>query len=224
VTAGKTNMLLAIDTSTRQMGVALYDGERVVNEQTWASPFHHTVELAPSVAVALERAGVTVADVQALAVARGPGSFTSLRVGLAFAKGLALARHLPLFGVPTLDFLAAAQPLDRGPLAAVLEAGRTRLAVGWYQAQQNTWVPTGLDLLSPADFLDRIQQPTWVCGELSPEVYTLLRGKKALVQLAPAALSHRRPAFLAELAWARWQTGPADDPNTLAPIYLSHNL
>ena len=58
----------------------------------------------------------------------GPGSFTGLRIGLALAKGMALARHLPVIGVPTLDILAAAQPVREENLVAILLAGRGRLA------------------------------------------------------------------------------------------------
>ena len=62
-------------------------------------------------------------------MALGPGSFTSLRVGLAFVKGLALARHLPIIGIPTLDVVAAAQEVRDLPLAAVLQAGRGRFSL-----------------------------------------------------------------------------------------------
>ena len=84
-------MLLAVDTSTAQTGLALYDESGVVAEQVWTSRQHHTAELAPAVEELLRRGGLTVERLQALGVARGPGSFTSLRVGLAFVKGLALA-------------------------------------------------------------------------------------------------------------------------------------
>ncbi|MFQ5615877.1 MAG: tRNA (adenosine(37)-N6)-threonylcarbamoyltransferase complex dimerization subunit type 1 TsaB [Anaerolineales bacterium] len=136
-------MLLALDTSTRRVGVALYDGIQVIHEMVWASNFYHTVELAPAVALTLQHARVGIDAVQALAVALGPGSFTSLRTGLALAKGIALARCLPIVGVPSLDFLAASQPVNDLPMAAVLEAGRKRLAVGWYEAADGRWQPTG---------------------------------------------------------------------------------
>jgi hypothetical protein len=88
-------MLLAVDTSTAQVGLAVYDGAQVIGEYAWRSSQRHTVELAPALAELLARCGLTMADVRALGVALGPGSFTSLRVGLSLVKGLALARHLP---------------------------------------------------------------------------------------------------------------------------------
>ena len=104
-------MLLAIDTSTAQIGLALYDGATVPGELVWQSRTHHTEQLAPALADLLDRVGIKMDSLKALGVAIGPGSFTSLRVGLAFIKGLALARHLPLVGIPTLDIVAACVPL-----------------------------------------------------------------------------------------------------------------
>ena len=83
-------MLLAIDTSTRQMSLALHDGLSVVAETSWRTGDYHSVELAPQTAVMLRRAGVEPARLAGVAVAIGPGSYTALRIGLALAKGLAL--------------------------------------------------------------------------------------------------------------------------------------
>src|SRR5574338_1026705 len=106
-------MLLAVDTSTAQVGLAIYDGSQVISEYAWRSSQRHTVELAPAVFELLTRCGLKMDDIRALGVALGPGSFTSLRVGLSLVKGLALSKHIPLVGIPTLDILAAAQPLSR---------------------------------------------------------------------------------------------------------------
>lgn len=215
-------MLLALDTSTRRMGVALYDGSQVVHEMTWTSNFHHTVELAPAIDLALSRAGIGTDGLTAIAIARGPGSFTSLRTGLALAKGMALARRLPLIGIPTLNILAAAQPLDDFPLAAVLESGRKRIAVGWYKAAEGRWQATGeLELHTAQSLSDRLTEPAWVCGELNAETRALLKRKRKIALLASPAQSQRRPGFLAELAWERWLAGQTDNPVTLAPLYLS---
>jgi tRNA threonylcarbamoyladenosine biosynthesis protein TsaB len=214
-------MLLAVDTSTAQVGLALYDGTQVVGELLWHSRQHHTVDLAPALSDLLVRTGVKMDAIKALGVALGPGSFTSLRVGLALAKGLALARHLSLAGVPTLDVLAAAQPTQDVPLAAVLQAGRGRLAVVWYKAQGGRWQAEGPAELTTADALaDSIDDPTLVCGELTAEERQRLARKRRNVILASPALCVRRPAILAELAWERWQAGRADSLSSLAPIYL----
>ncbi len=214
-------MLLAIDTSTVHVGLAVYDGTQILAEMTWTSQQHHTVELAPVLAGLLDRSGVSMDMLSALGVAIGPGSFTSLRVGLALVKGLALARHLPLMGIPTLDIVAAAQPVSKHPLAAVLQAGRGRIAIGWYKCTKNSWQAQGPARSGTADELaDEIESPTHVAGELSAEDRQRLARKRVNVLLVSPALCVRRPAVLAELAWARWQAGQIDEPASLAPIYL----
>ena len=213
-------MLLAVDTSTSQIGLALYDGAQVVSEYAWRSSQRHTVELAPAISALMMRCGLTMEDVHAVGVALGPGSFTSLRVGLSLAKGLALSRHIPLIGIPTLDILATAQPASKLPLAILIQAGRGRYALGWYKNSRK-----GLQASDPARvitikaLMDEIKSPASVCGELTSEDRHQLEENEN-VQLASPAQSARRPAVLAELAWARWQAGEVDDEATLAPIYL----
>lgn len=213
-------MLLAVDTSTAQVGLAVYDGSLVLGEYAWRSTQRHTVELAPAVSELLARCGLTMEDVQVLAVALGPGSFTSLRVGLSLVKGLAIARQLPLIGVPTLDILAAAQPVSQLPLAVAIQAGRGRLAVGWYNSSEHGWQAQAPARVFTIETLaEELKGPALVCGEFtSAEREKLVQMPD--VSLASPARSLRRPAVLAELAWARWQAGAVDNEATLAPIYL----
>lgn len=228
-------MLLAIDTSTAQMGVALIDGEQLAVETIWSSRVHHTVELAPAVAELMQRAGATMTDLKAIGIAIGPGSFTALRVGLAMAKGLALARRLAILGVPTLDILAAGQPPSELPLAAVLQAGRGRIAVGWYRMQtsediapvesapdhETQWMPQGNAEIMTVDALAKsIAKPSLVAGELSTDERQRLSRKRVNVVLAPLNRCVRRPSVLAEMAWRRFRMGQSDDLANLAPIYL----
>ena len=213
-------MVLAIDTSTSQIGLALYDGAQVVSEYAWRSSQRHTVELAPAISELLKRCGLTMGDVRAVGVALGPGSFTSLRVGLSLAKGLALSRQIPLIGIPTLDILASAQPASKFPLAVLIQAGRGRYALGWYKSLKNRWQVTDpAKVITIQALLEEIKSPSMVCGEFTSEDRHLLEESQN-VQLASPALSVRRPAVLAELAWERWQAGEVDDEATLAPIYL----
>jgi tRNA threonylcarbamoyladenosine biosynthesis protein TsaB len=236
-------MLLAIDTSTSQIGLALYDGTTIPGELTWQSPAHHTEQLAPALANLLNRVGVTIDSIKAVGVAIGPGSFTSLRVGLAFVKGLVLARHIPLIGIPTLDIVAASIPLaDASPsalleptllhaegdkpgprrkLAAVLQAGRRRLAVGWYRATEAGWQADGAAVSMTAEELEQtIHKPVIICGELTAQDRRCLARRFRNVILASPAQCVRRPGILAEIAWIRWQAGRTDAAASLAPIYL----
>ena len=216
-----TSTILAIDTATRTVGLALYDGIRVLGETVWHSQDFHTVELTPAIGGLLGRSGLNPIDLGALAVSIGPGSFTGLRIGMAVAKGICMARNLPLIGIPTLDALAAAQPVRQLPMAAVLQAGRNRLAVGWYRAEGDSWISTGeIEVLAPKELSNQVKSPTIICGELSAEERRILARKHKNAILSSPALSLRRPTFLAELGWNRWQDGDIDDLHTLSPIYL----
>jgi tRNA threonylcarbamoyladenosine biosynthesis protein TsaB len=213
-------MLLAVDTSTAQVGLALYDGAQVISEYAWRSTQRHTVELAPAIFELLKRCGLTMDDIQVLGVALGPGSFTSLRVGLSLAKGLALSRHLPMIGIPTLDILALAQPVSKLPLIVAIQAGRGRLATGWYKSSKNGWQAKGpARIVTVEGLADEVETPVIICGELTSEERQKL-AEKAEIRLVSPAGSVRRPSVLAELAWVRWQAGDVDNQARLAPIYL----
>lgn len=217
-------MLLALDTATRTMGVALYDGISVLGELLWTTQDYHTVELAPAVVATLAKSKKNASDLTVLAVATGPGSFTGLRIGLALAKGLSLANHIPIVGIPTLNILAAAQPLAEERMACVVQAGRGKLAVGWYQVVDGGWQIVGdVQVLTPLELNRRIQKPTLVCGELTDDTRALLGRKRVNVILTSPAQSVRRPAYLAELGWERWLAGRVDDPALISPTYLQHN-
>ncbi len=217
-------MLLAVDTSTSWIGLALFDGTRVLAEMTFQSKTHHTVELSPAVREILDRCGVKPGSLQALGVALGPGSFTSLRIGLAMVKGMALALRIPVVGVPTMDIIAAAQPVRETQLAAVLHSGRGRLAVLWYDATGDKWQARGEPEVTTAEELVlQFNKPTQVAGELDADERQILSRRRRNAILASPAHSLRRPSFLAEIAWERWQNGQVDEVVSLSPIYLHMN-
>jgi len=215
-------MLLAIDTSTQWMGVALYDGEMVLGEMTWKTKRHHTVELAVSIETLLARCGVNVTDLDVLSIALGPGSFTSLRIGLAHVKGMSLALHIPVIGIPTLDILAAAQPKEDRRLVAVLSAGRRRLAYQYYSWKgKKGWVTDSDPLLATAEEMaESIKEPVLVAGELTSEDRKILRQGLPEAELRKPADCLRRPAYLAAKAWVRYAKGDVDEVANLSPIYL----
>jgi tRNA threonylcarbamoyladenosine biosynthesis protein TsaB len=214
-------MLLAIDTSTQWTALAIFDGSQVLGETIWRTHYHHTVELSSGIDSLLDRCQLSPSDLSALAVAMGPGSFTSLRIGLSVIKGLSLALRLPVIGIPTLDVVAAAQPIQDFPLVAVLQAGRTRITVGRYQPQGQIWVADGEPILTTIKELAvSIQKPMIIAGELTTENRDQLQSSCPHALLASPARSMRRPSFLAELAWDRWKSGDIDNPATLSPIYM----
>jgi tRNA threonylcarbamoyladenosine biosynthesis protein TsaB len=215
-------MLIAIDTATDQASLALHDGFRVRAEYTWEAPRRHTTELTPRLADAMEQIGLEPDQLSGVAVARGPGSFTGLRIGVAVAKGLALAWDLPLIAIPTLDIIAAAQGRDDRPLGAVIQAGRGRICLALYRWQRGAWHLHEMPRLMTWEKLaEELSRPMLFCGEIDPAGADILDGL-AQAEVLPAASRLRRAGFLAELAWQRLNQGDINDLATLTPIYLQH--
>jgi len=215
-------VILAFDTSTSWISLALYDGTFVRYEITWESKHHHTVELAPAIEELFERTATGSEDLTGLAVAIGPGSFTSLRIGMAAVKGLSLALNIPVVGIPSLDVVAAAQPLDEKPMIAVLHAGRTRLAYAPYQVEDGRWqAQAEAQVIDAQDLVKTITDPTLVCGELSEEARAVIGRRWKNAMIASPARCLRRAGFLAEMGWEKLMKGESDDPVLLSPIYLS---
>ena len=214
--------LLAIDSSTEQAGVGLFDGVRLA-EVTWAAGRTQTASLLDQVDRLLALHGVTVADLGAIAEAIGPGTFNGLRVGMGVAKGLMLGLGVPLLGVSTLA--AAALPYAEAgrSVVAIVAAGRGRLVWAEYRDGPDGWGPEAgphnstIDELSA--FLPGRPAGAIVTGELTPEQEAIVASVPG-VTLVPAPLRARRPAAVAALAWARYRAGEADDPVTLEPVYL----
>lgn len=120
-------LLLAIDTSTSAIAVALHDGVSAVAERSTLDARRHTEQVAPGIVAALADAGRSATEVTAVAVGTGPGPFTGLRVGMVTATTFAFARGIPVYGVCSLDVLAhqaAAQGDVDGEFVVATDARR----------------------------------------------------------------------------------------------------
>lgn len=214
-------MILALDTATRFISLALHDGKRLCLESTWLTANNHSTELSPAIRAALAQLRLTTANLQAVAVAQGPGSFTGLRIGLGVAKGIALAQGIPLVTVPTLDIVAAAVPPAPRPLIALLQAGRGRICAQTFRHHHNGWNAASPALITtwPGLFAT-ITEETLVAGEVDDQGYAALAASQAPARILPAAVSLRRAGYLAEIAWTRLAAGNIDDPRTVTPVYL----
>jgi tRNA threonylcarbamoyladenosine biosynthesis protein TsaB len=216
-------MLLALDTSTRFAGIALYAPDRggLIAETNWHAGMQHTVSLMPRVSGMLEAQGAQVSDLTAIAVALGPGSFTGLRVGLAAAKGLALAAGFPIIGVPTLDATAYPHLLQPLPVIAVVQAGRGRVCWARYDAALQEPGTRDYTLSDVPGMATAVQYPALFTGELSPADRAALTervGEQS--RITSPALAMRRAGYLAEIAQRRLAAGEHDDIGTLNAIYL----
>lgn len=213
-------MILAIDTSTARLGIAVFNGIEVLAESCWTSPNRHTVSLAPAVIEMLADLEIDKKKLKAVAAALGPGSFTSLRVGLSFAKGMSLGLGIPVIGVPTLDVEAVQQPLAEMPLCAFLQAGRGKLAASFYEIRRSRWTSDGkVEVYTPETLSEKITEPTILTGEFDADMRSVFRKNRNIKMSTPAS-SLRRAGFLAELGWKAFEKGDFPPVASLAPIYL----
>jgi tRNA threonylcarbamoyladenosine biosynthesis protein TsaB len=207
--------LLAVETSTRAGGVALLEGERLRGEYVLDVSATHSERLMPAIDRLLGDAGWAAPDLQALAVAVGPGSFTGLRIGLSAVKGLALALGIPVAAVPTLDAIAASLPFSSLPVCPVLDARKGEVYACRYRwdgtAMRREWEYLAL---TPDDLASRLDEPTILLGDGAHLVET---------PHARTAPPHRRgpsPGAVAVLGVERLARGDTVVASELVPIYL----
>src|SRR5574337_659396 len=215
----EAEVILAIDTATRFISLALAHEHAIVAETSWQSENNHTVELAPAVERVLSGAGARLKDLTALAVAIGPGSFTGVRIGLGLAKGMALAGALPLIGVKTLDItVRGLPPLSGGRAIAVIQAGRSRVVWARYTVRAMSWEAADDGAVGTWDEVSgAATDEAVVVGEIDSIGWEVLRRNK--VRTASPSQNVRRAGRLAEIGWERWRRGELDSAATLMPVY-----
>lgn len=221
-------MELALDTSTSTAGVALADQGRLLVEMTWNAGLDHTRDAMPMVAQVLDKGGCRTADLEAIVVAVGPGTFSGLRVGVSAAKGLATALGIPLVGVNTMAVEAYPHAWSVFPLRPVIDAGRGEVAMGYYRGVDGLPVEVEPPFIGPIEeACRRVDEPTLFCGAYAGVVRESIReflGGRAL--MPPLGALPRRPSCLAALGWTRLAQGQGlvhgeeNDPAAVQPIYL----
>jgi tRNA threonylcarbamoyladenosine biosynthesis protein TsaB len=214
-------MLLAIDTSTELTGLACYDEAGLIGECTWVSGRNHTAHVLPQLDMLMAHTRRSAADVQAVAVALGPGSWSGLRVGLSIAKGLTLAGGLALIGVVTLDALAYQHQQPAMPVFPVIRLGRERFATARYEYADDWQRVSEYSNVSLDELCAGLDARAVVCGDLDARMQAHIWDElgEGVSFPAPAA-NLRRPGYLAELAWQRWRAGATDQLASLEPLYL----
>ncbi len=144
-------VLLAFDTATPAVTVALFDGEQVVAERTTVDAMRHGELLAPAIEAVLTEAGLVRQDLTAVAVGVGPGPFTGLRVGLVTARTLGAVLDIPVYGVCTLDVLAV-EAVDTGTVSGPFHVATDarRKEVYWASYDADGLRLSGPDVVRPA--------------------------------------------------------------------------
>ena len=161
-------MELSIDTSTRYASVALSKNGQVSHALSWRSEQNHSVECVPAIRRLMEQAGVSPEDVEAVFVARGPGGFSALRVGVSVAKAMSMAQSIPLVAVGSLH-VEAYPYLGLGrPVCAVMTAGKKTLYAGRFDPNAGTHEDGVYEVEAPEDVAAESPENTLSAANLSP--------------------------------------------------------
>ena len=218
--------LLAIETSTEACSVALWvDGE--LRERHEVAPRRHTELVLPWCDALLAEAGIAKSALDGLAVGRGPGAFTGVRLAVALAQGMALAWDRPVVPVSTLAALAMRAPRDAAealPILAAIDARMGELYLGWFDAQAD-----GLVRARGVEWMARPAEPNFAAG--APPVFAGIGSGFAadggrLVEVLGSGLRAVDPqglphaADVARLGEAAWARGKAVAADRLEPAYL----
>ncbi len=216
-------LLLALDTSTNYASIAVARDGQLLAELTWEVGQRHSAELFDRVAHLLDSVHMAPNLLNAIAVARGPGSFNGTRVAVTAAKTLAFALGIAIYGHATLDVIAWPYACGTVPIWALLDAGRGQVYAARYVPADSPdgWMPVeGYMVATPEELAARDDGPAVIAGEWREETVSALRRAFGARARFTPALALRRASSLAALAFARAASGEADDPLALEPLYL----
>jgi tRNA threonylcarbamoyladenosine biosynthesis protein TsaB len=215
--------VLALETATLAGSAALLEGGHVVGQIALNIALTHSERLMAMVDRLLQDCRWETADLEGLAVSVGPGSFTGLRVGVATAKGLALALGLPVAAVPTLDALAGNLPFADALVCPVLDARKGEVYLSLYR-----WAGDGFErqwdylALPPRSAAERLAAaaPVILLGDGVATCLPFLSGLGAELRLAPPSHSTPSAALVGQLGHAMIKAGQAVAVDALSPLYL----
>jgi tRNA threonylcarbamoyladenosine biosynthesis protein TsaB len=221
-------LVLGIETATARGGVALVSrGGEILGETTLLNRESHSERLPPALAHLLSLLGSAPRELVAVAVSSGPGSFTGLRTGIATAKGLAFSLGIPLYGIPTVETLAAngacaaSAPPGDDPVCAVINVRRGEVFRGLFR-----FGPAGLErlaedaVLPTAELAADLPTGCLVVGEIPPALLEGARAGDRRFRVAPVHLRHPRAAVVALSGLDALRAGRPSELCTLLPAYV----
>lgn len=218
--------LLALDTSTEACSAAVYAAGTTFCEFA-LTPKAHTQLILPMVEKVLTAAGLALADVDAIAVGRGPGAFTGIRIGIGVAQGLAIAADKPVLTVSTLAALAQQAYQQHGTthVLAALDARMGEVYWGQYQCAEGVMQLVGEEQVCAPEHTHLPEQTGWFAIGQGWEAYAATLATRFAGKISATA-AHLLPSaeFMLPLALAEWQAGKATVPEAAQPVYLRNKI
>lgn len=213
-------LTLGIETATKVCSVALGDGKNILASYEVNMGMTHSEGLVPQIDQMLVRTGVAKKDLDLIAVSKGPGSFTGLRIGLATAEALAFGLQKPLRAVNTLETLAYNLPATGLTLACLIDAQKGNFYYARYSWNKGVLLEEKtVSILSLASIMEELRtlaKPIVLLGEVQ-------RAEEILpvnVELAPLALRLPRASSVANIAASNYAQSSAEDYFGMEPFYL----
>lgn len=217
--------ILGIDSSGLVASAAIVADDSLVAEFTVNNKQTHSQTLLPMIDKVVEVSGISLQELDGIAVAAGPGSFTGLRIGSSTAKGMAFVLNKPIIPVPTLEGLAYRAALAEGVICPLLDARRNQVYTGIYQMQNDRLLclkeQTAEDILEVVDSLNRINQKVILLGDGVPVHKAVLEEKLTVpYQIAPSHLNRQSAAAVAVLGAVYLAEGKIETAAAHKPVYL----
>lgn len=216
--------ILAIDTSTATMGIALLDDQKVYTEFTTNLKKNHSVRLMPMVDQLFEEVDWRPKDIDLIAVAKGPGSYTGVRIGVTTAKTLSFTLGVPLVGVSNLEAMAYGSNSFSGVISPLIDARRGQAYAGLYKKINGVWSNLEEDrIILVSDWIEIIKEYNeeilFIGDDVQAHHETLNQlGNKAIY--CTPAFNSSRPSIIGYLAKQMYDNGKIDNVFDFAPAYL----
>ena len=217
-------LILAFETSAKAASVALMDGDKLLGESYQNTGLTHSQTLMPMAQDLLKSCGYEPQQVEAVAVAAGPGSFTGVRIGVAAAKGFAWGKQLPCYGVSTLEAMALNLGVHQGLVIPVMDARRSQVYTATFRAEDGKLTrlcqDRAISLQDLGQEIKNADQPIFLVGDGSILCYNTLKSEVPGLILPAEHRMHQRAAGVALAAAAMIAAGEPGDGAQLTPNYL----
>ncbi len=214
--------LLAIETATEACSVALVHGDELIT-RTEIAPRRHTELVLPMADELLAEAGIGRRALDAIAVGRGPGAFTGVRLAVSLAQGMALALGLPVITVSSLAALALEAPEEEGTaILAVIDARMGEIYAACYRRDGNGGlIALDEERIATADGLLLPEASAWQVVGSGWATYAPVLSQRLTGTLHSAdGLRYPQAVHVAELAIAEFKAGRTLAPELALPVYL----